>query len=80
MYHKDSKFTEGNKSSFLTPEFIRSKKLTTSNYKELIAKNKLGFIPATEGLQNLEVLVVGINPAKTAHTKKMLSTSTGQIG
>lgn len=66
MYHKDSKFTEGNKSSFLTPEFIRSKKLTTSNYKEQIAKNKLGFIPATEGLQNLEVLVLGINPSKNS--------------
>lgn len=66
MYHKDSKFTVGNKSSFLTPEFIRSKKLTTSNYKELIAKNKLGFIPATEGLQNLEVLVLGINPSKNS--------------
>ncbi|AQW93175.1 hypothetical protein CMT56_09290 [Elizabethkingia anophelis] len=64
MYHKDSKLTVGNKSSFITPEFIRSKKLTTSNYKELIAKNKLGFIPATEGLQNLEVLVLGINPSK----------------
>ncbi|KUY30795.1 hypothetical protein [Elizabethkingia ursingii] len=66
MYHKDSKFNEGNKSSFLTPEFIRSKKLTTSNYKDLIAKNKLGFIPATEGLQNLEVLVLGINPSKNS--------------
>ncbi|MCL1676905.1 hypothetical protein [Elizabethkingia meningoseptica] len=66
LYHKDSKFTEGNKSSFLTPEFIRSKKLTTSGYKELISKNKMGFIPATEGLQNLEVLVLGINPSKNS--------------
>lgn len=64
MYHKDSKFTEGNKSSFLTPEYIREKKLNTSNYKELFAKNKLGFIPATQNLENLEVLVLGINPDK----------------
>lgn len=64
MYHKDSKFTEGNKSSFLTPEFIREKKLNTSDYKELFSKNNLGFIPATQNLDKLEVLVLGINPDK----------------
>lgn len=64
IYHKDSKFTEGNKSSFITPEFIREKKLNTSNYKETFVKNNLGFIPATQNLDNLEVIVIGINPSK----------------
>lgn len=64
MYHKDSRFTEGNKSSFLTPEFIREKKLITSDYKDLFSKNNLGFIPATQNLENLEVLILGINPDK----------------
>jgi hypothetical protein len=64
MYHKESKFMENNKSSYLSPAFIQAKKLTAANYKTLFEKNKLGFIPATKGLQNLEVIVLGINPAK----------------
>ncbi|WP_343533246.1 hypothetical protein [Pedobacter sp.] len=64
MYHQNSKFTEKNKSSYITPSFIQSKKLTSSNYKDLIEKNRLGFIPATDNLQNLEIIVLGINPSK----------------
>jgi len=64
MYHKDSKLIDRNKTSYITPAFIKSKKLTSGNYKEIIDKEKLGFIPATSGLQNLEVIVLGINPSK----------------
>lgn len=64
IFHKDSKFMDKNKSSFITPDFIRSKKLTSANYKEIIEKSNLGFIPATNGLQNLEVIVLGINADK----------------
>jgi hypothetical protein len=64
MYHPDSKFVSGNKSSYLTPAFIKARKLTTANYTDLIKKNGLGFIPATNGLNNLEVLVLGINASK----------------
>lgn len=64
MYHQNSKFTEKNKSSYITPSFIQAKKLTNSNYKYLIEKNRLGFIPATDNLQDLEIIVLGINPSK----------------
>ncbi|MFN0254446.1 hypothetical protein [Pedobacter ureilyticus] len=64
MYHQNSKFTEKNKSSYITPAFIQAKKLTTSTYRQLIEKGGLGFITATENLQNLEIIVLGINPSK----------------
>jgi len=64
MFHEDSKRMDKNKSSYLTPALIKSKKLTSSNYKEIIAKGKMGFIPATSGLEYLEVVVLGINPAR----------------
>ncbi|MCZ4245257.1 hypothetical protein [Pedobacter punctiformis] len=64
MYHKDSKFLEGNKSSFITPDFIRSRKLISSDYKAIMVKNKLGFIPVTNNLKDLEIIVLGINASK----------------
>ena len=64
MYHKDSKFVDKGKSSYITPAFIQSQKLTGADYKTVMKKNNLGFIPATDNLQNLEVVVLGINPLK----------------
>nr|WP_199158174.1 hypothetical protein [Pedobacter sp. ASV2] len=64
MFHQDSKFKQGNKSSYITPELIKSLNLNTPNYKTLIQKNGYGFIKANDGLNNLEVVVLGINPAK----------------
>jgi len=64
MYHENSKVTTGNRSSYITPALIKAKKLTSADYKAIIKKSNLGFIPATTGLQNLEVLVLGINPSK----------------
>jgi len=64
MYHKDSKLIDKNKSSYITPAFIQAKKLTSANYKSIIQNNQLGFIPATNNLQDLEVLILGVNPSK----------------
>jgi len=64
VFHEDSKLIDKNKSSYLTPALIKSKKLISSNYKDLMDKGQIGFIPAASGLQNLEVVVLGINPAK----------------
>ncbi|MCZ4224959.1 hypothetical protein [Pedobacter rhodius] len=64
MFHQDSKFKQGNKSSYITPEFIKSLKLNSPNYKELMQKKGYGFIKANGNLNNLEVFVLGINPAK----------------
>lgn len=64
MFHQDSKFKEGNKSSYLTPELVKSLELNTSNYKDLIQKKGYSFVKANDNLDNLEVVVLGINPAK----------------
>ncbi|MBK1894862.1 hypothetical protein [Chryseobacterium paridis] len=64
IYHKDSKFSEGKKTSYLTPELIKSLKLTSSDFKTKIQDNGLGFIKANDDLENLEVIVLGINPVK----------------
>ncbi|KMQ69681.1 hypothetical protein ACM39_01085 [Chryseobacterium sp. FH2] len=64
IYHKDSKFSEGRKTSYLTPELVKSLKLNSSDLKIKIQDNGLGFIKANDDLDNLEVIVLGINPVK----------------
>lgn len=64
MFHKDNQLKEGSMSTFLTPELIKSSGLNNSNYKEKIKSDGFGFIPASDNLQNLEVIVLGINPEK----------------
>lgn len=62
MYHVDNLRTEGNKTTFLTPEYIRSVNLDSADWAIKYREEEYGFIPATENLQNLEILVLGINP------------------
>ncbi|KGL62930.1 hypothetical protein PHEL85_2726 [Polaribacter sp. Hel1_85] len=64
IYHRNTKIIEDNQTSYLTPQDIRKFKLTSRNWKERIEKENYGFIPAVENLNNLEVLVLGINPDK----------------
>lgn len=64
IYHKDSKFSEGSKTSYLTPELVKSFNLNSSDYKAKIQDKGLGFVKANDDLENLEVIVLGINPAK----------------
>lgn len=64
MFHKDSKFLEQNKTSYLTPELVRSLKLNTPKFKELIEKNGYGFVKANDDLSALEVVVLSVNPAR----------------
>jgi len=64
IYHKDSKFSEGQKTSYLTPELVKSLKLNSSDFKNKIQDKDLGFVKANDDLDNLEVIVLGINPAK----------------
>lgn len=64
MYHENTKFSEGSKTSYLTGKLINANHLTTSNFKEVIEKNKFGFVKANDHLNNLEVIVLGINPEK----------------
>lgn len=64
MYHEDSKFSQDNKTSYLTSKLIKSNNLTTTDFKTAIEKNKFGFVKANDNLSNLEVVVLGINPEK----------------
>lgn len=64
MYHDNTKFAEGNKTSYLTSKLIRANNLTSSDFKNLIEKNEYGFVKANDNLSNLEVIVLGINPEK----------------
>lgn len=64
IYHKDTKIKENNLTSYLTPEIIRGFKLNTGDWKNTFENYKYGFIPATEDLSHLEILVLGINPDK----------------
>tara|TARA_R110002012_G_scaffold201134_2_gene370101 strand:- start:1676 stop:2584 length:909 start_codon:yes stop_codon:yes gene_type:complete len=62
IYHKDTKMKEGNLTSYLTPQDIREFSLNDKNWRSKIDEKEIGFIPATEELENLEILVLGINP------------------
>lgn len=64
IYHQDSKFSEGQKTSYLTPELVKSLNLNSSDFKAKIKDSNLGFVKANDDLENLEVIVLGINPAK----------------
>ena len=60
MYYDKTVMKDKNRTSYLTPKSLRGLQLNTSSWKEDIEKRNLGFISATEGLDDLEVLVIGI--------------------
>jgi hypothetical protein len=60
MYHEDTKLREENRTSYITPSMIRKFKLTNSKWNETYNKKGFGFIPANSGLDDLEVLVLGV--------------------
>ncbi|MGC1630576.1 MAG: hypothetical protein WA749_00550, partial [Gelidibacter sp.] len=62
LYHKDNKIKESNSTTYLRPQDIRYFKLNTSNWKDKLEQGNYGFIVPRTDLENLEVLVLGINP------------------
>lgn len=64
MFYKGTITQDNNMTTYLTPALIKEKKLTSADFKAIMKKSNLGFIPATTGLNELEVLVLGINPSK----------------
>ncbi|MCD0487160.1 hypothetical protein LPB86_02905 [Pedobacter sp. MC2016-14] len=64
VYHRYSKFTEGSRSSYITPEFLKALKLNTSSFQTVMMRNDYGFVKANDNLSDLEVIVLGVNPAK----------------
>lgn len=62
LFYKDTKLKEKNLTSYLTPQDIRTFRLNTSNWKERMYNENFGFITSRKDLQELEVLVLGVNP------------------
>lgn len=62
LYHKNTKLRDNNLTSYLRPQDIRNFKLNKPDWEERINIQNFGFIPANDNLQELEVLVLGINP------------------
>lgn len=63
MYYKDSKIENAGKSSYITPQFLNLKKLTTASYQSIMKQKNLGFIAFPHNLKDLEIVVLGINPS-----------------
>ncbi|MEH3113757.1 hypothetical protein [Pedobacter terrae] len=63
MYHKTSIMQVGGKSSYITADYLSTKKLVTANYQKIMKQNNLGFIAFPYNLKELEILVLGINPS-----------------
>lgn len=62
IYHKDTKIKEGNRTTYLTPQVIKSFGFNKSDWKEKFDQQDYGFVTENENISNLEVLVLGINP------------------
>ncbi|EZH75765.1 hypothetical protein ATO12_02980 [Aquimarina atlantica] len=62
IYHENNLREENNLTSYLIPQYIRSKKLNTKNWENKIKDNSFGYIPANHNLSNLEILILGIHP------------------
>jgi hypothetical protein len=64
IYHKNTIIKEENRTSYLTPQDIRRFKLNKNNWKEKMEEEGFGFISTRDDLENIEILVLGINPDK----------------
>lgn len=63
IYHERSKQKEGKRFSYiLGPQLQKLGLRKNSNWKELIDKEDIGLLTVTKGLNNLEVLILGICP------------------
>lgn len=64
IYHKDTQIKEENTTTYLTPQTIRGFTLNTADWKNKMDEKGYGFVSANSDLNNLEILVLGINPDK----------------
>jgi hypothetical protein len=64
IFHKDAKMNQGNRTSYLIPQWVKSNSLNNVDWQKRMDGKDFGFIVANKDLSNLEILVLGINPAK----------------
>lgn len=67
LYHNANLRKEGNKTSYLTPQLLAQLKLNKPDWEKEIQSRNLGFIAATKGLEDIEVLVIGIQSQNSKH-------------
>jgi len=67
IYHENNKFMENNRSSYITPIGIKKFGLNKSDWNNKITNKNYGFIKANDNLNDLEILVLGINPSKKSN-------------
>ncbi|MCW5516925.1 hypothetical protein [Muriicola sp. Z0-33] len=60
MYHKNAVIDVANQSSYLTPRSLSALPLNSVGWNSLMKEKEIGFIPVASGLEDLEVLVLGI--------------------
>lgn len=64
MFYEGTVMKDKNRTTYITPELIRKNGLNTADWDKKLLEQDFGFIKANDDLSNLEVLVLGINPAK----------------
>lgn len=66
LYHQDTKMQEKNRYSYILPVTAKSLGLANADWKDKMESIDFGLIPATTDLDNLEVLILEVNPSKNA--------------
>lgn len=65
LYHTQSKnIKKGNRTTVMTPVSLRSNNLRGANWREVFDQKDFGYITERKDLQDLEVLVLEVNPSK----------------
>lgn len=64
LFHKDSKYKKGNRYSYILPEIFKANGLRKNNWQEIFKSGDYGLISTRKDLQDLEVLVLEVNPFK----------------
>ena len=64
VYHENSKIKEGNRLSYILPKTSKEMGIDGADWKSKMKEIDFGLIAPTKDLENLEVLVLEVNPSK----------------
>ena len=60
MYYDKTVINENGRTSYITPVSLKNSKLKISDWKEKMEEKNLGFLKATNQLDDIEILVLGV--------------------
>lgn len=63
IYHRDSKDKQGKRTAYILPDVLKTLR-NSADWKQVFVRDDYGLISTRKDLQDLEVLVLGINPSK----------------